>query len=412
MASDEMRDELSGEEAGRPRPKPGRGPLVAMLCLGVLLVGGMVFALVYFLSGAGRVDEEMLAYLPPNSNIIMCADIDDILKNEEVKKILSKPLGKMPKGPLSELNERIKPADLTVDDFSRVVMGGVMDKDEPTFVLRVKKSFDKAKLAAAFEFKKEQRKGDVTYYTNDRGKQLAYFPSDTLIVVTTAQQFEALAAKGAAQVTVSAEMQDLAKKMSKGQFWMVYERSVFPANFNQEIDKVAKKEKAPYTEILEALKDMKGGGVRLKFDGDHGDFASGILCGRQETAEKAEAAFKKAIEDQRDKGLENDPSFGEQLKQMPGLKTIANELLKSLAVDRSGPLVEVSGSIKINAIATNLDLAVAYLSQKFKHAGKMPVPNEEDLFLPRPNAPRDTKTGQKVETLSQPKSTEIPPGSK
>src|SRR4051794_34381642 len=79
-------DDTRHDDFDRPRKKRkgGSGTAIALICLGLLLVGGLIFALIYFLGG-NNLDSEMLAYLPAETNVIVGVDVEELMKNEKVK---------------------------------------------------------------------------------------------------------------------------------------------------------------------------------------------------------------------------------------------------------------------------------------------------------------------------------------
>jgi hypothetical protein len=349
----ETRNNEFDADARSRRKASGNGALIAMISLGLLLVGGMIFALVYFLSGSsGNLDSEMLAFLPADSNMISGLDADELLQNKKIKELLDKVPEKSDKSPLTELNEKLKPTGLTIDDFSRILMGQEMAKGQPTFVFRTKKSFDKAKMAEYFGARQEQKKGDKTYYTSRWG-DVVYFPSDTLIVETTEKHFETLSSKDPGKVLVSDEaLRDLAKKMSKGHVWAVMSRGALDDKEMKGVEGV-KQLKLPYLvpDLLDAVKDMKTAGFWTKLDGDNVKSGGVLICGNKDLADKAEKALKKEIDDRRDKSLENDPTIGVLFRQFPDdMKSLVGNFQKSLAVDRSGAALEISGTFNVSGV--------------------------------------------------------------
>ncbi len=362
----------------RPAPKrtkSGNGALVTMICLGLLLVGGMIFALVYFLGGGsgGNLDSEMLAYLPAETNLMSSVDVEELLKNEKMKKLLDELFqtreGKRERATLTEVG-------ISEQDVAHIVMGGEApdgkkdragrkaddDESAPAFsvVIRFKKPVDKAKIAKGMGFA-EQNKNGKTYFKSEKPMRepLLWFPSDTLMVITASEkQLDALFSKEPSKVVVSDEMQQLAKKMSKGQFWAVASRNALPDDWLKFID-MGKALRLPYlpTELLDAVKDMKGAGLWVKVDGDKVSFGIVGHCANKDAAEKIEKAVQKEIDERRGKELTKDSVAGHVLKKAPDvLKTLSHEVQKTIAVERSGETVEISAEFNINLAQQAVDL--------------------------------------------------------
>lgn len=311
-------------------------------------IGYLIYSL--FAGGGGAYDTEMIAFLPGDSTMVVGVDLDELASNTKLKEFVQRVGKQAGEDPLKEANDKLKPAGLTTDDFSRLVVGGQMDKGaEPTAVVRTKKSFDKAKFAEFMDCKKEEKKDGKTYYS-DGGDGVVYFPSDTLAVRTTKKHYETLA-KESGKVLLSEEMQDLAKKLSKGHFWVAMSKNALPKQAMDQID-LAKAVRIPYVppEFIDAVKDMKGFGFWVKADGDKVKFGAGVLCNKQEVAEKAEEKMKKEIDEQRSKKLEDNDLIKQGLgsKEVPSeVKSMMTNLQKSFAADRSGALVEFSGEFTL-----------------------------------------------------------------
>ena len=353
-------DDEVDDDRPRRRKKKKTSSLPVMIGLGLfgLIALAGIGYLIYSLiagGGGGSYDTEMLAFLPAESTLVASVDCDELAGNAKLKEVVGN-IGKMSgNDPLKEANEKLKPTGLTTDDFSRLVMGGTVDKGDPTIVLRTKKSFDRVKMAEFLECKKEEKKGDKTFYTNPNGGDaVVYFPGDTLAVKTTKKQFETLSTKDSSKMMLTEEMQDLAKKMSKGHIWVAIFKNMLPKETMDQIDFV-KAARIPYLppELIDAVKDMKGFGFWAKADGDKIKFGLGVLCTKQEVAEKAESAMQKEIDEQRNKNLEDNPIIKNnpllQTKEMPSeVKSLTSSLQKSMAVDRSGSLIEMTGGFGLS----------------------------------------------------------------
>ena len=352
------------DDDDRPRKKKkkkgrGLGVTIGLAAAALLLLGGIGY-LVYSLVGGGgggdTYDTDMLAFLPAEANVVFGADVEELNKSAKLKELIGKSGKATGKDFIGEMNEKLKAGGLSIDDISRVIIGVNVDqaatgKDPPTFafVVRTKKSFDKAKVAQAMEFKDEKKQGDVTYYGN-KEKEVVYFPEDSLMVATTEKHFEALNAKNSSKVAISDDLQELGKKMSKGHFWVVASR--LPSTALNNIDSL-KAIRIPYvpTELIDALKEMKGGGISLKLDGDDLKMGFGLLCGNKDAAEKTEKAVQKEIDDRKGKNMADDPLWAKAGAGMPSeAKSVMESMQKSIAVNRSGALIEMSWSFGMNQL--------------------------------------------------------------
>ncbi len=360
-----MRNRDDEDDDDRPRKKKKKsGNLYLKIGLavgGLLVVGGLIWLGIWLFGGGSEYDAELMAYMPADSNFVGSINVDDLNSNSKLKDALTKASKKSGGDPFKELNDKLKPTELTSDDFSRIAFGGTMDKG--ILVFRTKKTFNKAKMAEAMDCKKEQKQGDKTYYSNG-ADDVVYFPSDTLIVRTGKKHFESLASKNDSKVAISEEMQEIAKKMAKGQFWVAGSKSLLPANMLKGADQI-KSVRIPYfpPEMVDALIDMKSGGIWLKADGDTIKFGIGILCSQKEVAEKAETELKKDIDARRNKGLDEEPLFkgNPMFEGKSDIKNFYSSLQKSMAADRNGNLVEMSASFTIGEAESLTSLAQPFM---------------------------------------------------
>src|SRR6516165_4915365 len=118
-------DQIHDDDFDRPRPakKSGRGTLIALICLGVLLIGGLIFALIYFLGGSNNLDSEMLAYLPPETNLMAGVEVEELIKNDKVKNLVTVLLQNEGRDFYAKMRE----AGMSENDFTRILVGGDMD---------------------------------------------------------------------------------------------------------------------------------------------------------------------------------------------------------------------------------------------------------------------------------------------
>ena len=345
-----------------PTINSGKGALVAMYCLALLLVGGTAFSLYWFLSGYNdKFDAEMLSYMSANSNVIVGADLDALSKNSRLKELFRN----FDKNydPVEKLNEKLKYTGLTTDDFSRLLMGVVSDdihEEQFAQVWRTKKPFDKAKMAEVFGHEVvQQKKGETTYFANRSGN-IVYFPTDTLIVLTSGKHFETLTSKKPGKILVSVEMQEFVKKMSKGQAWVVASRAAFT---DEDLSILNVIKGFPYfpEALMSAAKDAKMAGLSAKFDKENLTLSGSLVCRDKEQASKAETALEKEIDDRRTKDLADDELIGATLKILPTeVRNFGNDLKKTLKAERSGSQLTLSGELRINDAFTVVKMLSDY----------------------------------------------------
>ncbi|MCE9530161.1 MAG: hypothetical protein K8T89_03345 [Planctomycetes bacterium] len=356
-SADHLHDDDFDREA-RPRKKTGNGALVAMISLGVLLLGGMIFALVYFFMG-NNLDNDMLAYMPADTNMMFGLDVEELLKNDKLKdqwkKAKAEKEGK-------EIVDKLKEADIEDDDISRILYGtkAIVDedsfKDSLTMVIKTKKDYDKEKLIKAFEMERQEKNGKIYYKDKRKSDMRVVLPTNRLIVFLGSQKrLDDVLEKDASKVVISDAMRELAKKMSKGPIWLAIDRSLFGDELkNLDQLKGKKDEKgellAP-TELIDAAKDLRGLGMYVKVDGDKITVKTGMLCKDSDNASKAASALQAFVDKHRKEKLEEKPELEGALKQLPDeIKKSLNDTLASSATTSSGAMLESSISLNISGI--------------------------------------------------------------
>lgn len=342
------------DDFDRPRAakKKGSGALYAMIALGVLLVGGLIFALIYFLGGSDSYDSEMVAYLPAETNVMVGVEVEELMKNDKVKNMVTSFLQKDGK----EFYDKLKEAGMSENDFTRVLVGGEFNpkgggpgQDKFAVIIRAKKAFDKGKIAQVASLQ-EQEKNGKKYYKSTKEKDLfVYYPSDTLAVMVPSEKaIEGVMSRDGSKVAVSDEMQDLAKKLSKGHVWF----AMSTAQFSNELGQV-KNAKIPDvpSELTDAVAGMRGVGAYAKIDGDKVTFGGGILCADSSSATKAADALQKKIDEQRGKNLNENPLFKGKVDGVPpAFKSLIEDVQKSAKADSSGAMLEVSASFSFSGM--------------------------------------------------------------
>jgi hypothetical protein len=347
-------------DTDRPRPKKkGGASLYFLLALGVLLVGGLIFALIYFLGGSNNYDSEMAAYLPAETNMMVGVEVEELMKNDKVKNLVTTVF----QGEGKEFYAKLKEAGMDENSFTRVLVGGDMGGamfgagpgagKEPNMVgvIRAKKAFDKAKIAQLMSLT-EQTKNGKTFYKSDKKKDIfVHYPSDMMAVIASSEKaMDGVLSRGDGKVVISEDMQELAKKLSKGQVWV----AVGTAAFEKELKQAEHLEDMGVpADIANAVKGMRGVGFYAKLDGDKLTFAGGVLCADRSTASRAADALQKEINDKvRGKSIDQLPLPFPGAKGEGGdeFKKLITDIQQSAKADNSGALLEVSASCSVSGL--------------------------------------------------------------
>lgn len=423
-------DEEFDRQPRQPR-KPGNGPLIAMFIVGLLIIGGLIFALVYFLGGSGNLDREMMAYLPADTDMMIGVEVEELLKNGTLKSLFTKEKDKADKDLLMKLQE----AGVGEDDISRMLVGGKLQEmlqprvvalndkkaakeNVPSVatVVRFKKAVDKGRIVKALEAKEQTKSGKTFYKKGETFEQYFYFPTDSMMVTTESEKLlDSFLTKDSSQVAVSDDMQELARKMSKGQVWLAVGRSAFGDKLKGISD--IKGDEIP-ANVLPAIEGMKGAGVYLKLDGDKFSVAAQVLCADSGAAKKASEGLQKWIKDNLGKPLKEHKLAGETVSKMKESdQNLIDELRKSVKADHSGDMLEVSLGFSVSKTEDLVKNMFGYLTnvdrvQADHHVDgpdRGPIIINKEKFEPKKSTtddlpePKPIRTPDPKESESQPK---------
>jgi hypothetical protein len=371
---DDDEDDDGDDRDRRPRPKKKKkkgnlGVIIGASVFGLLVLTGIGFGLYWLFSG-NNYDTEMMAFLPAETNVMVGIDVEDLMNNEKVKGYVKKITAM--DGPKETMN-KLKDAGITENDVSRILLGmkaddgaapaaGKQKEETVALVVRFKKSVDKAKIAKSLDAT-EQKKNDKVYYRPNKPGSHSYvhFPSDSMLVlVSTEKQLDSVLANSS-KVVISEEMQDISKKLSKGQIWVAFSRSAVDSELKN-ID-----EAKPMltlvgipadaaTKMIAAVKSMRGGGGYLKLDGDKLSIGLGIQCSDAKTASEAAESWSKAFQSDTDKSTITKA----MLAQMPTeTKNAMEESQKSFKSESSGNMWEMTSSVSLGSIDSFVNMATS-----------------------------------------------------
>ena len=268
-------------------------------------------------------------------------------------------------------------------------------RTEPKFavVIRFSKSVDKAKIAKT-SGATEQKKNEKTYYksTKPNEKECFFFPTDSMMVVVPSEAQLEPAIANTGKVVISNEMQEIAKKLSKGQVWFAFSRS----SIESEVKDVNQIKPAlgllgipadAAADLVEVVKSMRGGGGYLKVDGEKLAIGLGIQCSDEKIASKAAESWSKAFKSDTDKG-----SIVKSLLAMvpTDLKNALEEGQKSLKAESSGTMLEMTTTVSLSNIDSFVNKTAADAS---KPVAPVQIRNEAqavDQRSPRPQRRKRT----------------------
>lgn len=365
----------------RPRPKKksvkkrGGGRLVLFGILGgvlfLLLAGGGVAAYFLWFAGVNRGsgDEDPLAYMPADANLVMGIDAAALLKDPvfgtQIRQSMQQNTG-------NDFPERMKKeTGLEVEElFAQVTIGmkvdtskaasqagppGMGPQDKPqkmTMVLRTSKPFDQKKLATASkDAVRKSHKGKTYYEVNENELKTLFMPSDRTIVMTVLRGAEAEAIIGSdGKPALAADAVTLIRGVEKNTGWLAFvppeaERNTLLAELKKQ---PLPPDGKPFADAL-----TKARGVALYGQmGDQVKFGCNVAFGDDATAAETMKLVNGVWEKEKN-GLTNSP----MLLFMPKVKKLADEVIKSVRFSAVGPVLVVSAEVnRANATEVFNDL--------------------------------------------------------
>lgn len=363
-----------------PKSKGGNA-LFALVIVGLLVVGGGIFALFFFLGESPRADDEMLAYLPADTSFIIAVDVEELKKAEKsrtwttsLSQLDPAIIDLLTRGGLS-LSTDVSHVVVGVRELKisapriappRMGTGGMNTKanlpvatpnaepDHASSVLRMKQGVDKAKLVAAWSAI-ELKKGDKSYYlipshTADAALKCFFPPKDTLIVFTRNDKvLEKILAADPGKPSISEEMQYVARRVSKGPVWFAMSRRALPERMYIDIKGDGA---CPYltTDTVEALKNTETAGGWLKLEDDRVEMTISLTCTESAIAGRAAEKLKQLFADNRTTDLNSNSSIADYKKKngtmmiSPAVWDACGEIQRTAKVDFSNYALEVTAS--------------------------------------------------------------------
>lgn len=396
----------------------GGGALFVLVLLGLLAVGGGIFALIFFLGEHPKADDEMLAYLPAGTNYIVSVDVDALKSGSS--KMWPTALTGLDKG----IVDSLKNAQLPVEEnASRIVVGygefaaigpataplppspialgkGKTPKTtEPvtpvtpaaipptvgSVVVRMKQKVDKAKLIAAWSAR-EERKGEKSFYvlTGEGAGLKCYFPPNEELIVFTRHEksLENVLAANPAKPTISEELQELVKRVSRGPVWFAMIRKAAPEHIYQSVKDHGD---CPYltSATVEAIKDLKSAGGYLRLVDDRVEVNVVASCSEAAIALRAADKLKQLVLENRTNDLKTNPTAAAiRKKVMPSVLDAYGELQRTAVVGFHNNAIEVSASMR----ADDLMEMLKAMTDVSPSQSSVPLP-PNPMGLPMPGGP-------------------------
>ncbi len=192
-----------GEEFTPKKKKPvNNNPQVILLAGAELLQIALLIGVIYLISslegggGRGSTSSEMLAFAPPDSDMLIGINVNELLSNSRFKlasdKLLQQEEAKKALGMFQSAGVKVP------DDIEAILVASKWsENDSDVIVIKLTTPMDEGKLLSSFASKTEKKAGGVTFYrikpTSNDSELSLYFASDKLVVLTPAKDGKAAA---------------------------------------------------------------------------------------------------------------------------------------------------------------------------------------------------------------------------
>jgi hypothetical protein len=335
----------------------------------------------------------MLAFLPPDSNLVVSVDFDELAKSGKLKEFEENLPGSDPEVftliAKASMRKNISHMTVGVHEFiPRTIIptapkapGKVTSPagaqpprtgnplGEPaSMVFRTRQPIDKAKLIAAWSGG-ETRKGDKIYYIAGTTAPAAvslkfFFPTDTLIVFTRNDKvLEKIITGDLSKPAISAELQEVVKQVSRGPIWFAMNRRLLMERTYFEI----KDEGAcPFLTdgTIEGLKHLDWIGGWLKLDGDQVQFTVKLVCDEvafaTRVADKAKQIVHELRTDPKIATTNDNPKVKAYLSKYPtkivspALWDMCTEVHRTIKIGMSGNALEIQAECNAEGLVALL----------------------------------------------------------
>jgi hypothetical protein len=230
-ARDDFDDRGDDDDFDRPRrrrrqPKGNKVLPFLVLGIGALIIAGVLAAFLLF-GGSTKADAEMLAFVPEGTNAMGGIDVEDVLNQDRIKRVVDMALNN-PDG--QKVNQFLQGFGLKKEDLSKVMVAVNLpaniavqepnpDQMDITFIVKLKSgTFDGNKIKQTLRATEVQKDGK-TYYKTAEGS--CYIPSEKIAVFCKQESTIAkLIAKNGKDAELSPDLKSLVDKHGGDQIWV------------------------------------------------------------------------------------------------------------------------------------------------------------------------------------------------
>ncbi len=364
-----------GSRGGKkPRRKSGsgNGAKIALLAgggvLGLLLVVGLG-VLVYNLVGGGGLNTKDMAWLSPNTQVVVSVDVDEVWNSNVVQRILNNQNAAQLKTGLDELQKKMEQGGFnqgeSIDSVESFLAGyedpDKMDRGPHLMVVRKKTPWNVDGLKTG-ENLSEATHNDKTFY--DGGRLAFYLPDEKTLLVGPTDSVKQALDRGATS--------NVAEKFSflpSGQIVAGYLPDD-PAKLTREIKPPPMLPGKEYVaDMMEGAKDLKGGAWVL-------NLSSGIefkvvgKCGSSDSAAKISGGIQQALAEGRKYINDNRAKMNEAPPEMQEGIALAESVFNSISASQSGEHVTLSAEVPSSVIDKMEQLANNNQNSMLKNFGR------------------------------------------
>lgn len=328
----------------KKKKKSKRGLMIGLTIGGVIAVAGIVFLCIWMFGGGGY-DEEMIAFMPSDTNDLDFENVEKIADISKFKKIAEREF-------TNDSALRVfKEAGLTVSDISKALKGRT-DGGASVTVVRLKKALDKGKVTQGAT---ESKANNKSYHKMHQGvgDSFIHFASDKLIVqASTEEVMKTLLNKDEGKVVISEQLQDLAKKVAKGEKWTAHVTKNAGGGAAFDIPGMSQDDK----DVFRIMQSAKGNAMRIDISSSSLDITHYTLCADSESANKIVEIRKKKRDEEKGKVEQMFNNQGPGGKNLTDAQKAAlKKMISNADISKSGSYLEISTSLDLGPFTDELD---------------------------------------------------------
>ncbi len=343
---DDKAEDLEETVPARPRrkgrkKKKAQGNLLILLAvvgLGLLLVGGGIGA-AYWLLGSSRGDyTEMLKYAPRNAQIVVGMDFNNLMKNSDFQEQMDEAKNQPQTRAFFQALDK---AGVTFNDIDKALIAGSAAQDQFAGVVKLRKTVELQTLGQALPNSTQVSKANTPMYQSQDGT-LMFMPAGDMVVVTKVpdNDLPAMVAGSNGRATLSSNLRELMDWIDDGDLWV----AVDIAMFDDQLKNTPLPPNGPpeLSTLQKALKSSRGFAFNMEFNSNTVDLKLALGCQTSTLAEESASAVSKLLNQAKPQA--------QQMMGMFGGGNLATEFFNSVAIDHDGSITYVTAQLNTATI--------------------------------------------------------------